>query len=343
MKHEIIITPLNCSYNQELNNILTMEEEEYFNVTGRRIFCKNPDISWFKMRGTQTQQPYLEPVFYGLKKGDKITIETDALLLSGNINLECRILKVDEDYRDSIEQRHTNPEGALTSFYKRFKFTSILEHEGIGTIVNLRPTAGDGEIIIKNVKVSVETSNAMFSMADNVVRYNSKTDFMKCIELFSGTNLNDTYHSLLELYNEGKVSFPDDNTIKFTEAGLTKFKGLMAMFNGRKYRTPFVVYAEYVSPTIVIATVKRVNESGSIGQDGNRTFPSSQTMRKGIIYFTGGLDPARKTFIDLGMVTTGEDLTLKNVRFSMPQFDDSVKRPPNQIDELYTNLGSKLR
>lgn len=341
MEHKVTITPLNCAFGTGLNSIITMDEAEYAVSTERKIYCKNPDVSWFKMKSTSTT-PYLEPVFYGLNKGDIITVEFDAVLLSGSASLNFHMVNVNSDYSTQDPGDILSPIGSLTTFYKHFKARMFVDKDVIGNLINIRPNGSNNELIIKNIEITIETSNPLFSIDNNIVAYKTKTDFMKCIDLYSGTNLNETYHGLLDLYNEGKISFPDNETIRFSNAGFSKFKGLMALLNGNAYRASIAVYLEYISPNDVYITSKSVTEDGTFTQDASTGLGAKSNLTKKMVYLIGR-EISRKTFVDIGFVGTGQDLTLKNVRFSMPQFDDSVKRPPNQLEELYTNLHLKLR
>lgn len=342
MKHKIEVTPMNCAFGAGMNTLMTFDESEYRNAPQRSIYCKDPDVSWFKMKSINAT-PYTEPAFYGLGKGDLVTVEFEALLLSGVGSITFDFVKINPDYTTLNLVGKSIPNDSLTGFYKKFKMSQFIEHDGIGTIVNLRPSGSNNEVIIKNITIEIKTTNPLFSVSNNVVGFRTKTDFMKCIDFYAGTNINTTYNGLLTLYKEGKLSFPDDNTLKFTDAGITLFKGLMSMFNGHKYRPTVAIYAEYISPVQISATIKNVKEDGTFTQEGVANIPTSTAIAKKMIYVTGSAGPSRKTFVDLGFVSSGSDLTLKNVRLAMPQFDDSIKRAPNQLDELYTNLSAKLR
>lgn len=343
LKHRIEITPLNCAFGIGLNSIIKLEESEYLaSKDPSTIYCKDIDLSWFKMKSV-THTPYLEPVFYGLNEGDIITVEFDALIISGSSSINVNFLKVNADYSTSDTVYHRPPDGSVKSFYKHFKISGFVENDGIGTLLNIRPSSFNNEMIIKNIEVTIETSNQLFSLTDNIVSFRTKTDYMKCIDFYSGTNLNPVYNSLLTLYNKGKISFPDDNTLQFKDAGTSSFKGLMSLFNGHKYRPIFAVYAEYSTPGDLTITSKDLKNDGTLIKGGFGSFPTNTTLSKRLVYLNGEASSYRKTFLDIGMVSGGANLTLKNVRLAMPQFDDTIKREPNQLEELYTNLSSKLR
>lgn len=346
VKHSVIITPLNCGFGEGLNQILRMEESEYDAAQERSIYCKSPDISWFKMKSV-TQMPYIEPVFYGLLPGDIFSVEYDAMLISGNTSIYNRMFTIASNYSYSTLSDNNLPENSLSSYYNHYIMHFVVPeaYAGIGIFFNIRPITGPSVIIIKNIKITIDTQNPYFSIVNNITEFRTRTDYMKCIDYISGTNVRTTYNGLLNVYNSGEITFPDDNTMAFSGSDISNFKGLVTMFNGYKYRPSVVVYCEYQntgSTEGLIATIQSVSETGIQTESGKVVFIPSSSLIKQIMYINGGITPCRKTFIDVGRISMN-NFNLKNIRFSMPQFDDSIKRLPNQIDELYTNLRNKLR
>lgn len=342
MKHKTTITPLNCAFDNGLNDILKMESTEYDTLSTRGIYCKSPDISWFKMKSV-TATPFLEPVFYGIKKGDIIEVEFSALALKGsNVKINCDMLMVDSNYSASTVASIWTVADNIQTYYKRYKFKYIVTSSYfIGIIPNIKLMTNGSEVIIKDIEITLDTSNPEFSIANNITAYRSQTDYLKCIDLYSGTNLNKGYNGLLSFYNTSKITF-SDGAMVFANTDLTNFKGLMTLLNGHKYRPSLVFYIEYISSFVLTTTAKQILEDGTLSQEATTGLPTATTLRKGIIYLHGSTTASRKTFMDIGTVGGGGDFTIKNVRFSMPQFDDSVKRLPNQLEELYTDLSSRL-
>jgi hypothetical protein len=180
-------------------------------------------------------------------------------------------------------------------------------------------------------------------LTNNIKAYRTKTDFLQCVDFYSGTNIYPTYNGLITVYNAGEITFPDSNTFQHSGTNITNFKGLMTMFNGTKYRPSIVVYAEFQcnDAYALTATVKTVDENGGVVQVDGGSFGNPSTLTKKIGYYNGITTITRKMLVDFGAVS-GKNFIIKNVRFSMAQFDDSIKRSPNMIEELYTNLNAKL-
>lgn len=348
MKRSILITPLNCGYATGLNNILRMEPSEYAADSTRSIYCKSPDLSWFKMKSVSTT-PYLEPAIYGIKPGDIVTVEYDALLESGNADtsyINNSILSIKSSYTTSGISLNGLPNNSLTQHYKHFVIPFHIPYNfaDIGIVANIRPLVTNNVVIIKNVEITISTSNQSFNPTDNIMEYRTKTDFLKCIDFLSGTNVYATYNGLKTVYDASEITFPDDNTISFAGVDTTNFKGLMTMFGGYAYRPSIAVYAEHIADGSknIAVTARSVAEDGTVAQVGTVNMAATTTAKKQIIYFNGGTTACRKTLVEIGQTgVTG--FSLKNVRISMPQFDDAVKRSPNQLDELYTALAAKLR
>lgn len=346
MKHEVLITPLNASFAVGMNSFLRMEETEYNADTIRSIYCRSPIESWFKMKAVSAT-PYIEPTFYGVKPGDVVDIEFEAMLINGNItNMSIPIFTVSSGYVATLlVTEHT---GSLKKYYKKYKFKYVIptSFNGIGILFNIRPNVNviGNEVIIKNIKVTIDTKNHEFSLVNNIVSFKTKTDFMQCIDYITGTNLYTVWNGLKTVFDAGEVFFPDDNTLQFSGIDVANFKGLATCFNGSKYRPCVAVYCEYVTDGTndVIATLMGVSEGGVVVDTGAVSFPATSSIKKKLQYINGNSTVYRKFLIDLGRVVVN-NFSLKNVYFSMPQFDDSIKREPNKLEELYTNLRGKLR
>lgn len=339
-RHETMITPLNCSFGTSLNDIIKMEETEYNSLITRGIYCKSPDISWFKMKSYDTT-PFLEPCFYDLKKGDIVEIEFYALKKSGtNAKINCNIIVITPQYTHETAYNIVATDD-LNEYYKKYKLKYVVTSSYyIGLIPNIRPTS-NSEVVVKDVKVTIETVNPNFSIANNIVAYREQTDYLKCINYVSKTDLYPAYNKLSDYLPN--ISFTDNEVMEFSGADLTKFKGLLAVLNGHKYRPCFAFYMEYEANNVLAITSKAVSSNGTVVQESTTGLPITSGIKKKIIYIHGNTNVTRKTIMDIGTIGATGTFKLKNIRFSMFQADGSVKRNPNQIDEVFTDLGSKLR
>ncbi|MCM6879504.1 hypothetical protein [Enterococcus faecium] len=355
MKHKIKITPMNCSFLTGANSFTKMEESEYLSAVDRAIYCKSPDESWFKMKSSVTRTPYLEPTFFGLRSGDVITVEFDAMVISGSvIDFGVSFRSVSgELVNETPVYRQLIPNDALKSHFKHFKipFVVMPELSGYdGIISNIRSfTNSLHEMIIKNIEIEIETSNLNFSLNDNVVQYKYKRDYLECINLISGTDLKALYNSLKTVYDNGQITFPDIETMSIKSINnKTQFKGLLALLSASKYCQPHAVYLEYknnsndASKHFFISSQDYDNDGIPINSEQlNQPTLSLGIWRKAIIYFSGKSGDKRNLILNFGGVSGEKDFDIKNVRFSAPRFDDAIKREPNKLEELYSNLGAK--
>lgn len=351
MRHLTHITPMNSSYSTGMNSFFRMEESEYLADTGRSVFAKSPDDSWFKMKSSATQTPYLEPAFFGLMTGDIITVTFDALVLSGTSEVTVNFLQLNASTTGGA-LNNALPSGSLKSHYKPFKVKCVVNEfitGGLGVVLNIRPTGMNSEIIVKNIEVTIESANNQFSLKNNVVSYKDKTDFMNLIQLVTGTNIRTSYNTLYStLFIGNNITFPDDATMSFSGGSTGAFRGVAALFNGNKYRNPIAIYAEIKLDDTdgISVTANEYDASGSFIKTSSNTpiltAPTGGVFKKKIIFLQGDIDTSRKTFVDMGR-SIAQSVSYKNVRMSRPQFDDHSKRNPNELDELYSNLGLKLR
>lgn len=350
-EHKVILTPMNIGFGNGLNTIVKADETEYTSSSSSVIYIRDPEESWFKMKSNASSSPYLESGFYGLNPGDTIEVECEALALAGNPKLDFRIIVANASYTEAARIYNESPSG-LTEDYRKYKANIILPNtqeikDAPAIVLNLRTENNvfNNELILKNIIVTIKTTNPKFGLTSDQVAYQSKTDYLKCIDLYAGTNINTAYNALLAKYTAGNITFPDDQTVEINVNDYSTFKGLMAIFNGHKYRPSITVYMEYKTNGTAVATAKNVKEDGTFAQEGgaNAFGPTGGIYKKRIAYFNGGTEYARKTLVDVGYIGTPEPLSIRSLIISIPQFNDHVKRPPNQIDELYTNLSAKLR
>lgn len=355
MKHKIKITPMNCNFLNGMNSFTKMEESEYLSAVDRAIYCKNPDESWFKMKSSVTGTPYLEPTFFGLRSGDVITVEFDAMVISGSVidfGVSFRSVSGELINNTPVYQQLI-PNDALKSHFKHFKipFVVMPELSGYdGIISNIRSfTNSSHEMIIKNIEIEIETSNLNFSLNDNVVQYKYKMDYLECINLIGGTDLKAVYNSLKTVYDNGQITFPDIETMSIKSINsYTNFKGLLALLSASKYCQPQAVYIEYKnndSSKHFFITSQDYDNAGLPINSEQKVQPSLSlgVWRKAIVYFSGKSGDKRNLILNFGSTSFEQDLDIKNVRFSAPRFDDAIKREPNKLEELYSNLGAKLR
>lgn len=352
MKHRTSITPLNCNFDVGMNSFMKMELSEYTAATDRSIYCKDPDVSWFKMKAV-TATPYIEPALFGLLAGDVITIEFDALVISGSINNFYASFRqiTSAGGVGGVAYTQELPNGSLTSHYKHFKIPFVVMPDisgGDGILLNIRHNTLNSEMVIKNIEIEIDSANLNFSLKHNVAEYKNKKDYLDCIKLIGGTDLNTAYNSLNTVYTNGQITFPDLYTMSVASSGSSGlFKGLLGLLSASKYYQPQVVYLEYKNndaTTLSVASRDYDNGGSPINLEVVSAAPVSAEWRKAVFYYKGRAGDKRNVFLNIGKTNAEISVDIRNVRFSLPRFDDvTPKREPNNLAELYSNLGSKLR
>jgi hypothetical protein len=330
---------------------MTMEESEYQAATDRKIYCPDPDKSYFRLKSITSFTPYLEMPLYGVQVGDVVTVEFEARLISGTVKLEVRQINILEG--NVVEASHIshNIPTPVHEFYKKYKVVFPIRSNQYGALVNVRtaPSVGDSEIVIRNVVLKVDSSNPNFALYNPIVSYRDQTDFMRVIKYISGTDVRTVYNGLLSLYDVGQVSLADNGeTLVSSGSTSGRFRGLCAQFPENKYPNPVAVYFEYKNDNSeqLKVTLNGYNAQGSFTVLANKDISlSTSSWRKSIHYVAGPNQAFKKLFADVGRAAVAVNFKIRNVRFSNPRFDDYVfgHKEPNRIDDLYTNLGDILR
>lgn len=340
MLHDVLLTPLNCTLHGEAREVLFWEREAYATSPKAAIYCPDPDLSRFYMRSTQ-ECPFIEPVFYGLQGGDRVTVKFEALVRSGQSSLAVDVYEVTPGYERVLSVTNELPPDALNTYFRDYSIPCLLQigPESLGVALRIRPTGPGSEVILRNVRVEIESANQSFFPEVQVVRYESVGDYLDCIRTYSLTDADTAYSHLAEAFSEGLISFPDESTVSFG-AG-SGFRGLMAMLSGSKYQVPVYVYFEHKGAAAV-AGVRGLNAFNEVLTEKYIAVPAADTWRKQALYFSGaGLEGARKLLADV-RVDDGP-IQLRKVRFVVSRLDDEPKRAPNRLEDLFSNLGARLR
>lgn len=349
MKHSIYITPLNCSYDIGVNEFIKCDKDEYDALNSRGIYCKNVLSSYFKMKSVGTNlTPYLEPAVYGVSVGDIITIEFDALLVSGMCppNFGIRYIKIDENGVDqSTSWGEYIPDNSLDTYFKHFKIPFVITPNfsgNTGILLNIRSqSTTEHEMVIKNVLLTVETDNLNFRLENNMVEYKCEKDYLKSINYVCQTPLIPSINNIKNLIDNGKITFADNSMSIAGTSTSGIYKGLGCMLSVPTYSTPYVAYIEYTQTSgnnIGVFVQEFGNDDSKITTEQKTDVPYQSSVRKkGIFYFKGNIGEKRNVFINVGRTNVEFDITFHRVIFCCPRFDDENKIPPNDLFELFPN------
>ena len=349
MKHSIYITPLNCAFDTGMNSFIKMEEDEYNSSSTRAIYCKDPLQSWFKFKSFTEGTPYLEPSIFGLNVGDIITVEFDGLLVSGdnplNFGVSFRGINGNTVNNNPLHEC-TLPNNSFDTSFKHFKIPFIIMSDmdnTTGILLNIRAFAGNKhEIIIKNLKLTVETNNPNFSLSNNVVDYETKRDFIKMINHVSGTTLcSSTFKNNQALYDNGSICY-QDGALHYDVVPGGKWAGIVSVLSQNSYGSPIVVYLEY-KYTKGLSRIYSQSWSSSdarVGVEQYIEFPLNTTDEyvKHIMYFKGvSGEDIKYNIVNIGSANLSQNFSIKRMIVSIPRFDDENKKDFNTIEELYPN------
>lgn len=355
MKQSVGITPLNCSFLEGLNTIIYPEEIDYNNTNARALYFRNPKESWFKMKSDNAGfSPYIEPVFFGLKKGDTLTLEFDAMLVSGELKeFGVSLRDMSKGVPDeSTYLKYCLPQNSITSYFKRFKIPMIISRNtknADAVITNIREfTNIKHEVIIRNIEFTIETSNTNFSTKPYYVEYKNEKDYLTSIQTVGGTDIKPIYNTTRIFLDNEQISFTPDETMKIKNSNSSgNFKGLLALFSGSNYNNPAVIYLEYKTNNNADFYAARQDYDNSNLQIGNEQSkainPTNGQWKKKIFYFKSNSGKRRNVILNVGAVRSDLDIEFRDVIFSFPRFDDELKKQPNNLFELYSDIGGKLR
>lgn len=348
LKHQVWITPLTCASGTGQSALMEWDERAFEERSTAAIYCKDPEASWFRMKTTE-HHPSLEPVLYGVRGGDLVTVHFDALVRKGEGSIAVDVLAVTPRYETSLLVTNELPVGALDTYFKRFSIPYLLQlaPECIGIVLRIRPTGAYNEVIIKSLSVEVDTDNTCFSMSPSVLRYDHIGDYLNCIRAYSMTDIDPSYNSLYTLFNEGNVAFPDEQTIAFRGDTSPRFRGLMGLFPTSKYRTPLAVYLEYRNTNDVPGLALRIQGFDAFNRllaTERYELPLTSDWRRALWYTSGAdFDGACKLLVTVGDCEKPLNMELRRVRFASARFDDAPKGAPNQLEAYFSDLGYRLR
>lgn len=343
MRHEMLITPLNGSFDASLNQFAVWEKGVYQVRQTPTIYCKDPDESWFRLKSTDVS-PYIEPVLYGVRGGDRVAVKFEALSAQGSGSVAVDVFQLTLEYERILLVTSELPANSLDTYFRDYSIPCLLklDPDSLGIVLRIRPVGSGTEVILRHVTIEVDTANGNFAPQTQVVRYESVGDYLDCIHTYSLTDVDEAYHSLYQLFSSGQIEFPDEDTVAFGGTG-DGFRGMMAMLPGNRYQTPVAAYFEYQADEEpgVSVNVRGLDSFGKVLGTDEHQIDSAGEWTQSAVYFDGAdWVGARKILMDVG---SRAPLRLRNVRFVVPRFDDEPKRNPNRLEDLYSDLGTRLR
>ena len=362
MRQEIVLTPLNAGYGEEINSFHTWDPAAHGAAGVRSLLFKDPFQSWFSLKAV-TEVPYLEPAFFGLRDGDIVRVSFEAMLKSGSGSVNVNLVPINPDYSLGTEQANLIPDASMASHFNYFEVPLHVRYaslEQVGAVLRIQPSEPGSEIVLRSVRVAVESRNTAFKLRDQIVQYATVDDYLAVINGYSGTSLNPDYAGLQSLLDGGKIAFPDDQTVEFAAPAGT-FAGLFALLKDGKYRPAVTVFAEYQNlRESGIASAVRWYRGGEIAAERSKEWPAGAdqaaadraaaadeaaggaSFRKASLVFAGR-EGFGSVVADVGSNEAGAHFRLKRFVVSLPRFDDDqTPAAPNRLEDLYPDLARRL-
>lgn len=340
MVHDVLLTPLACALHDEAQEVLLWDRETYEAAAKPVVYCPDPDLSRFYLRSTG-ESPYIEAVFYGVQGGDRVTVKFEALVRAGSSSLAVDVFELTPRYERVLSVTNELPPDALNTYFRDYAIPCLLQvaPDSLGVALRIRPTRPESEVVVRHMRVEIESANQSFHPELQVVRYESVGDFLDCIRTYCLTDADPAYNDLAAALRDGLVNFPDECTVSFKDAA--GFRGLMAMLAGSRYRVPVTIYFEHTGAAVTTG-VRGLNHANEVLCEKRNPLPSTGAWRRQAVQFSGsGLEGARKLLADVRALDG--PVQLRNVRFVAARFDDEPKRSPNRLEDLFSDLGTRLR
>ncbi|WP_412936239.1 hypothetical protein [Lactiplantibacillus plantarum] len=270
MKYSFYISPANAFRFQ--HNFITPDLNVYTNASDRMIYAPNYHSSWFKLKQPASAQRtvFLEPEVNDLLIGDRITVDLDVTGLSGKSlltvdsyvsdaksNMEGVVIKQIDDQIITENTHHIKLSMYIDDrFSKYLNADKILKRVWLNIRVSASTSTQPLEVVMENVKITVDTSNqaAGYTAYDNALL--SSGDMWRAIydnKALSSSFSNEIYSATADALTAQKAGFSltADGGLKFPLTTYTSpnhvsgFKGIAIQRIPYLSMQPFSGYIAY--------------------------------------------------------------------------------------------------
>lgn len=328
------VIPMNCGTYTGLNTIATFDEDEYASATDRKVLFYDPFLSKFKMKSV-TLTPYIEPCIIGIKKGDIFEVEFEALSIGGksvDFNVLAGEIKGDLTTVVRINNILNFSNENYCLFKVRFIITNNFSDTMKGVYLNLRPNTLNSEVLIRNVRIRVKTSNDAIVIDEKFYTYQTKADFENAI--VNRMQRKDEYVDYSQTYLNyvnGAITVDETNGMTVNNT-VNKFNGLYVEGNYARNPSCHAVYVEYTNNgntrfKVALGYYRKNKTTGQASANIYHSYylPTTSTVKKKIVYL-----PAIQTmatisdfvdydllgyFMEVGSTSTDGTFTIKKVIF----------------------------
>lgn len=333
MKSCINILPINCGFNSSFNDKITFSETEYNSASERKVLVIDPLKSYFKMKSV-TKVAYLEPVFFGLDIGDKITIKFKQKTISGDGVVTIQALM----QNGNVPLTYTPTSKIASNFFENVEISfyvtdEIKSYSGDELIVNIRATSF-GEIILKDIEICVDSS---LDLRQDLVIYDSKNKYEKMIANANKTECQTSIYSGIQtIKSSGGISYANDSFVINTTNN-TSWKGVYHTLSNCNYSNPVCIFVEFNITDGLELPLTSKHYDSSFTQINSSVqeikIPTTPATQKKLIYFDG-FKNGEYHYVDLGRKSNPFNGTIKKVIICKNRFDNDLNFDKSNVFAL---------
>jgi hypothetical protein len=297
----------------------------------------------------------LETSFFGIRAGDELLIEFEAMLVHGTAStMQADFRAISDREVDGVGAAQVLPPVALAGHFKWFRIPYLVRGrvaQGEGVLLRLGFDDPDAEVVLRRIVARVRSSNPRLRLRNQIVALRSQADFTKNLSLVQRSPIQPGFHGGRRLLSDGAIRFPELGTAEISwPSGLQQWAGFVAYLPAATYAQSVHVYYEVSDAPD--ATCSPGESTGTVGDDFTESGPASArtvnpptagAWRARFRTFPGVPGAKRLVRVDVGGEFEAVRARIRNVHFSLPRFDDVLDdRRPNQLDEIYPDLGLML-
>lgn len=225
ISYELI--PVRLGFSMSFTDQITFKEDEYNQEMNRKIFITDSFKSNYKLK-SKTSMAFLEFYALNLNIGDIINVSFD---IKTNkeivIGLEQNKINKSLEVSDAVTDNLTVPNNEN---FQRCNIKTYVRNnygDGIGDCFNLRLRTLDSEIELKNIEVTIFSTNLNLAINNRTIRINNKEEF----EFATKFTMNNTKYRT-DSYSKGYENIEryatfNEEDITLNSEDATYFKGIV--------------------------------------------------------------------------------------------------------------------
>lgn len=352
IEHRVAVVPLNTSPGWGAGAPITFDPGQHAENERCSVLGDDPEMSSFRLRSGSLPCG-IALAFFGLAPGDEIVLEFEAALLSGDVDSLQVVFAPIHQGAPGAGITQMLPPRALESHFKPVRVPFVVREAfagAEGTLTVIRFEELDAEVALRDIVATVRTRNTRFALRNQIVALETRADFTKNLSLVQRSPIEPAFHGARALLRAGCVHFPEERTLAIDwPPGPERWSGVAAYLPASAYQQAVHVYYEVRDLTRSLQTPgERVQAiDGDFGRAGPEVRhvgrPTEGVWTSRFHTFEGLRGDKRLVLVAVGAEASAASTRMRKVRFALPRFDDLPDdRRPNQLDELFPDLGALL-